>query len=88
MASFHSLAARPQSAVMLRNASHSSLVAALKQEVLSCSVLHADESPIKVLAPKGDTKRGYIWAFSPSPGQESNLYLALRRRSFYPLISP
>jgi transposase len=49
----------------------SPLVAALKQEVLSCSVLHADESPIKVLAPKGDTLRGYIWAFSPSLGQDT-----------------
>lgn len=47
------------------------LVAALKQEVLACSVLHADESPIQVLAQQGDAKRSYIWAFSPAQGQET-----------------
>lgn len=45
------------------------LVAALRQEVLGCSVLHADESPIQVLAQQGDAKRGYIWAFSPAAAQ-------------------
>ena len=46
------------------------LVQALQQEVLSCSVLHADESPIQVLGHQGDAQRGYIWAFSPARGQD------------------
>lgn len=46
------------------------LVQALRQEVLGCSVLHADESPIQVLGHQGDAKRGYIWAFSPARGQD------------------
>jgi transposase len=45
------------------------LVAALQQEVLSCEVLHADESPIQVLCAQGQSQRGYIWAFSPAKGQ-------------------
>ena len=45
------------------------LVEALNDEMLRCSVLHADESPIQVLTHKGDAKRAYIWAFSASPGQ-------------------
>lgn len=46
------------------------LVQALRQEVLGCSVLHADESPIQVLGHQGDAQRGYIWAFSPARGQD------------------
>jgi transposase len=47
------------------------LVQALQQQVLGCSVLHADESPIQVLGHQGDAKRGYIWAFSPARGQDT-----------------
>ena len=43
------------------------IVDALKGAVLRNGVLHADETPIQVLSP-GDkkTKRGYIWAYTPS----------------------
>ena len=33
-------------------------------QLLQASVLHADESPILILGPKGKTKRGYIWAYA------------------------
>jgi len=46
------------------------LVAALKERLLSCPVLHADESPVQVLSGCGDAQRGYIWAFSPARGQD------------------
>ena len=37
---------------------------ALKVQLLQSQVLHADESPITILARKGDKKRGYIWAYA------------------------
>ena len=42
------------------------LVDALKQEVLSHAVLHADETPVAMLSPgKGKTQRSYLWAYAP-----------------------
>ena len=40
------------------------VVQALKAQLMQCRVLHADESPITILAGKGDKKRGYIWAYA------------------------
>ena len=38
---------------------------ALKAELLHCRVLHADETPVEVLAPgKGKTQRAYLWAYA------------------------
>ncbi|MET3606150.1 hypothetical protein ABIC99_003986 [Sphaerotilus sulfidivorans] len=38
---------------------------ALKAELLRCQVLHADETPVEVLAPgKGKTQRAYLWAYA------------------------
>lgn len=42
----------------------SPIVQALKAQLLQSQVLHADESPITILAHKGDKKRGYIWAYA------------------------
>jgi transposase len=40
------------------------LVDALKAALLECSVLHADETPVAMLAPgKGKTHRAYIWSY-------------------------
>ena len=42
------------------------LVDALKQEVLSCPVLHADETPVAMLRPGNKkTHRAYLWAYAP-----------------------
>jgi len=42
------------------------LVDALKGEVLSHSVLHADETPLAMLKPgNGKTHRAYLWAYAP-----------------------
>ncbi|WP_143000556.1 IS66 family transposase [Pelistega sp. MC2] len=42
------------------------LVDALRQEVLSHSVLHADETPITYMHhKKGKTQRGYFWVYAP-----------------------
>ena len=42
------------------------LVDALKAQILSCSVLHADETPVQMLQPgKGATHRAYLWAYAP-----------------------
>lgn len=42
------------------------LVDALKQEVLSHRVLHADETPVAMLKPgNGKTHRAYLWAYCP-----------------------
>jgi transposase len=42
------------------------LVDALKTEVLSHSVLHADETPVAMLKPgNGKTHRAYLWAYAP-----------------------
>lgn len=41
------------------------LVDALKDELLRCSVLHADETPVQMLSPgKGKTQRAYLWAYT------------------------
>lgn len=38
---------------------------ALKAELLRCQVLHADETPVEVLAPgRGKTQRAYLWAYA------------------------
>jgi transposase len=38
---------------------------ALKAELLRCQVLHADETPVAMLAPgKGKTQRAYLWAYA------------------------
>src|SRR4030095_7330287 len=43
------------------------LVDALKAALLERSVLHADETPVAMLAPgKGKTHRAYIWSYSSS----------------------
>ena len=42
------------------------LVGALKAEMLTYSVLHADETPVEMLKPgTGKTHRAYLWAYSP-----------------------
>jgi len=42
------------------------LVDALKQEMLSHRVLHADETPVAMLKPgNGKTHRAYLWAYCP-----------------------
>jgi len=41
------------------------LVDALKAQVLSCPVVHADETPVAMLAPgNGKTHRAYLWAYA------------------------
>lgn len=41
------------------------MVEALKAELLCCQVLHADETPVAMLAPgKGKTQRAYLWAYA------------------------
>ena len=43
------------------------LAEALKMELLKCQVLHADETPVAMLAPgKGKTHRAYLWAYAPA----------------------
>lgn len=37
---------------------------ALKAQLLQAQVLHADESPITILARKGEKTRGYIWVYA------------------------
>ena len=40
------------------------LVQALKEHILSQGVIHADETPVSLLAPgKGKTKRAYVWVY-------------------------
>jgi hypothetical protein len=40
------------------------LAAALRQTLLECEVLHADETPVAMLDPgKGKTHRAYLWAY-------------------------
>jgi transposase len=42
------------------------LVDALKEEILTHSVLHADETPVAMLKPgNGKTHRAYLWAYAP-----------------------
>lgn len=43
------------------------LVDALKTELLSRAVLHADETPVQMLKPgAGKTQRAYLWAYTPT----------------------
>jgi transposase len=43
------------------------LVAAMKQHLLTRSVIHADETPVKLLAPgTGKTHQAYVWAYRSS----------------------
>jgi transposase len=43
------------------------LVQALKTEVLTRPVLHADETPVSMLDPgAGKTKKAYLWAYTPT----------------------
>lgn len=47
------------------------LVDALKQEVLGHGVLHADETPVAMLAPfKKKTHKAYLWAYCPGVFEE------------------
>jgi transposase len=65
------------------------LYAAHREFVLSCAVVHADETPVAMLDPgAGKTKRAYIWAyarsgFDVSPGVVYEFCLG--RRAKYPL---
>jgi len=41
------------------------LVDALKEQLLHCAVVHADETPVAMLAPgNGKTHRAYLWAYA------------------------
>ena len=43
---------------------------ALKAELLRCQVLHADETPVAMLAPgTGKTRRAYLWAYAAATSQ-------------------
>ena len=47
------------------------LVEALKTKLLQCRVLHADETPVAMLAPgKGKTDRAYLWAYTAATSEE------------------
>jgi transposase len=46
------------------------VVEALKAELLHCQVLHADETPVAMLAPgTGKTRRAYLWAYTAATSQ-------------------
>ena len=46
------------------------LAEALKAELLHCQVLHADETPVAMLAPgKGKTQRAYLWAYAAATSE-------------------
>ena len=65
------------------------LFEAHKRFVLSCPVLHADETPVAMLDPgAGKTKRAYIWAYARGEfdAQQGVIYeFCLGRGSQYPL---
>ena len=47
------------------------LVQALKAHLLQCQVLHADETPVAVLAPgNGKTHRAYLWAYTAATSEQ------------------
>ena len=53
------------------------LVDALKEEILTHGVLHADETPVQMLKPgNGKTHRAYLWAYAPGAfeGMKAVLY--------------
>src|SRR3546814_6203410 len=44
------------------------LVDALREQVLAQGVIHADETPVQMLAPgEKKTHRAYVWAYSTTP---------------------
>jgi len=46
------------------------LAEALRAELMKCQVLHADETPVAVLAPgKGKTQRAYLWAYAAATSE-------------------
>ena len=48
------------------------LVDALKAEILTHRVLHADETPVQMLKPgKGTTHRAYLWAYAPGSFEDT-----------------
>ena len=48
------------------------LAEALKTHLLQCRVLHADETPVAMLAPgKGSTHRSYLWAHATAAHESS-----------------
>jgi hypothetical protein len=48
------------------------LVDALKAEILTHRVLHADETPVQMLKPgKGTTHRAYLWAYAPGAFEDT-----------------
>jgi transposase len=65
------------------------LFEAQKRFVLSCPVLHADETPVSMLDPgAGKTKRAYIWAYARGEfdAQQGVIYeFCLGRGSQYPV---
>jgi transposase len=65
------------------------LLQAHKRFVLSCPVLHADETPVAMLDPgAGKTKRAYIWAYARGEfdAQQGVIYeFCLGRGSQYPV---
>jgi transposase len=65
------------------------LFEAHKRFVLSCSVLHADETPVAMLDPgAGKTKRAYVWAYARGEldAQRGVIYeFCLGRGSQYPV---
>jgi transposase len=57
------------------------LVDALKEEMLTYGVLHADETPVQMLKPgNGKTHRAYLWAYAPGAfeGMKAVVYELLR----------
>ena len=49
------------------------LVDALKEEILTHGVLHADETPVQMLKPgNGKTHRAYFWAYAPGAFEDKN----------------
>ena len=66
------------------------LFEAHKRFVLSCPVLHADETPVSLLDPgAGKTKRAYIWAYARGEfdAQRGVIYeFCLGRGSQYPVV--
>jgi transposase len=63
------------------------VVDALKAEILSHSVVHADETPVQMLKPgSGKTHRAYLWAYAAGAFEETKaLVYDLGRRTFFDL---
>ena len=46
----------------------------MKAQLLTCQVLHADETPVSVLAPgQGKTQRAYLWAYASAVHENAKL---------------